>query len=58
VAAGLGHLSPEELDKMLDDEGMSDFFARPGIQHTRVMATSKVRHVCRWQALAYADFVV
>ena len=45
MAAGIGHLSPEELDKMLDDEGISDFFAKPGIGYdsTRVMATSKVR---------------
>jgi hypothetical protein len=45
AAAGLGHLSPEELDRMLDEEGVSDFFAKPGVgtDATKVMAVPKVR---------------
>jgi hypothetical protein len=45
VAAGMGHLNAEELDKLLDEQGMSDFFAKYGVGYdgTKIMAKSKVR---------------
>lgn len=48
MAAGMGHLSPDELDKMLEDEEdigvLSDFFAKP--KGTQIMAKCKVGRSC------------
>jgi len=43
-AAGLGHLNAEELDKMLEDEGMSDLFCKVGYLATKPMGVPRVKN--------------